>query len=66
MQEPYQPIIDDGRGIFPRDFRVKAPRGFNDAVRLDAQRQRMARAECTPSIAWELRSRRGASAARFC
>ena len=24
MHEAYQPVIDDGRGIFPEDFRVKA------------------------------------------
>ena len=45
MHEAYQPIIDDGRGIFPKDFRVKAPLGFNDAVRAAAQRQHMTRAE---------------------
>ena len=33
MHEAYQPAIEDGRGIFPEDFRVKAPKGFNDAVR---------------------------------
>ena len=32
MLEAYQPVIDDGRGIFPEDFRVKAPLGFNEAV----------------------------------
>ena len=26
MHEAYQPIIDDGRGRFPEDLRVKAPR----------------------------------------
>ena len=45
MHEAYQPIIEDGRGIFPEDFRVKAPRGFNAAVRAAAQRQHMTRAE---------------------
>jgi hypothetical protein len=34
--EAYQPSIQDGRGIFPEDFRIKAPRGFNDAVRAAA------------------------------
>jgi hypothetical protein len=26
MHEAYQPVIDDGRGRFPEDLRVKAPR----------------------------------------
>jgi hypothetical protein len=43
--EVYRPVIEDGRGIFPEDFRVKAPLGFNDAVRAAAQRQHMTRAE---------------------
>jgi hypothetical protein len=30
---PYQPIIDDGRGRFPEDLRVKAPRGGRAAIR---------------------------------
>ena len=25
--EAHRPIIEDGRGIFPEDFRVKAPLG---------------------------------------
>jgi hypothetical protein len=45
MHEAYQPAIDDGRGIFPEDFRVKAPKGFNDAVRAAARLQHMTRAE---------------------
>ena len=28
MHEAYQPAMDDGRGIFPEDFCVKAPLGF--------------------------------------
>ena len=32
QHEAYRPLIEDGRGIFPEDFRVKAPKGFNDAV----------------------------------
>ena len=43
--EAYQPSIQDGRGIFPEDFRIKAPRGFNDAVRAAAQGLHMTRAE---------------------
>lgn len=27
MHEAHQPVIDDGRGRFPEDLRVKAPRG---------------------------------------
>lgn len=45
MHDAYQPVMQDGRGIFPEDFRVKAPRGFNEAVRAAAQRQHMTRAE---------------------
>jgi hypothetical protein len=45
QHEAYRPPIEDGRGIFPEDFRVKAPRGFNDAVRAAAQLQHMTRAE---------------------
>ena len=45
QHDAYCPLIEDGRGIFPEDFRVKAPRGFNDAVRAAAQRQHMTRAE---------------------
>ena len=41
--DAYRPIIEDGRGIFPEDFRVKAPLGFNAAVRAAAQRQHMTR-----------------------
>jgi hypothetical protein len=45
MIEAYQPVIDDGRGIFPEDFWVKAPLGFNEAVRAAARQQHMTRAE---------------------
>jgi hypothetical protein len=45
IHEAYRPSIEDGRGIFPEDFRVKAPRGFNDAVRVAARLQHMTRAE---------------------
>ena len=41
----YRPAIEDGRGIFPEDFRLKAPRGFNEAVRIAARRQHTSRAE---------------------
>ena len=45
QHEAYRPPIEDGRGIFPEDFRVKAPRGFNDAVRAAARLQHMTCAE---------------------
>ena len=45
QHEAYRPLIEDGRGIFPEDFRVKAPRGFNEAVRAAARRQHTTRAE---------------------
>ena len=25
----YRPLVEDGWGLFPEDFRVKAPKGFN-------------------------------------
>ena len=39
MQEAYQPIIDDGRGRFPEDLRVKAPRGAKAAIAAAAERR---------------------------
>lgn len=35
--EAYRPVIDDGRGIFPEDVRVKAPRGARQAIAEAAQ-----------------------------
>jgi hypothetical protein len=32
LHEAYQPIIQDGRGRFPEDLRVKAPRGSRAAI----------------------------------
>ena len=32
MHDAYRPIIDDGRGRFPEDLRVKAPRGARAAI----------------------------------
>jgi hypothetical protein len=43
--DSYKPVIEDGRGIFPEDFRIKAPLGLNEAVRAAAQCQHMTRAE---------------------
>ena len=37
MHEAYQPVIDDGRGRFPEDLRVKAPRGASAAIAAAAQ-----------------------------
>src|SRR4029079_2107581 len=37
MHEAYQPVIDDGRGRFPEDLRVKAPRGARAAIAAAAQ-----------------------------
>jgi len=32
QHEAYRPVIEDGRGIFPEDLRVKAPRGSREAI----------------------------------
>jgi hypothetical protein len=37
MHEAYQPIIDDGRGRFPEDLRIEAPRGARAAVAAAAE-----------------------------
>lgn len=37
MHEAYQPVIDDGRGRFPEDLRVKAPRGARAAIAAAAE-----------------------------
>ena len=37
MHEAYRPIVDDGRGRFPEDLRVKAPRGARAAIAAAAQ-----------------------------
>jgi hypothetical protein len=37
MHEAYQPIINDGRGRFPEDLRVKAPRGARAAIAAAAE-----------------------------
>jgi uncharacterized protein (DUF1778 family) len=37
MHEAYQPVIDDGRGRFPEDLRVKVPRGARAAIAAAAQ-----------------------------
>jgi hypothetical protein len=37
MHEAYQPLMDDGRGRFPEDLRVKAPRGVRAAIAVTAE-----------------------------
>ena len=37
MHEAYRPVVDDGRGRFPEDLRVKAPRGARAAIAAAAQ-----------------------------
>lgn len=37
MHGAYEPIIDDGRGRFPEDLRVKAPRGARAAIAAAAE-----------------------------
>jgi hypothetical protein len=45
MHEAYQPVIEDGRGIFPEDLRVKAPRGALAAIAAAAQLKHTSRSE---------------------
>jgi hypothetical protein len=45
VHEAYQPIIDDGRGIFPEDVRVKAPRGSRKATAKAAELRNTTKAE---------------------
>ena len=45
MHEAYRPIIDDGRGRFPEDLRVKAPRGAGAAIAAAAQIKHTSNAE---------------------
>ncbi len=34
----YEPIVADGRGRFPEDLRVKAPRGAGNAIEIAASK----------------------------
>jgi hypothetical protein len=34
MHEAYEPVMDDGRGRFPEDLRVKTPRGARSRLEL--------------------------------
>ena len=43
--EAYRPVIEDGRGIFPEDLRVKAPRGSRQAIAAAAQRKNTTQSE---------------------
>ncbi len=43
--EAYQPIIEDGRGRFPEDVRVKAPRGMGRAIAKAAELDHTTQAE---------------------
>ena len=45
MHEAYQPVIDDGRGRFPEDLRVKAPRGAKAAIAAAAERRHTSHSE---------------------
>ena len=45
MHEAYQPVIEDGRGRFPEDLRVKAPRGARAAIAAAAQIKNTTNAE---------------------
>jgi hypothetical protein len=43
--EAYRPIIEDGRGVFPEDVRVKAPRGSRKAIAKAAEQRNTTQAE---------------------
>ena len=43
--EAYRPVIEDGRGSFPEDLRVKAPRGSREAIAAAAQRNHTTKSE---------------------
>ena len=45
MNEAYLPVIDDGRGRFPEDLRVKAPRGARAAIAAAARIKSTTQAE---------------------
>jgi hypothetical protein len=45
QHEAYRPVIEDGRGIFPEDLRVKAPRGSRQAISAAAQRKHTTKSE---------------------
>jgi len=43
--EAYRPVVEDGRGIFAEDLRVKAPRGSREAIAAAAQRKHTTKSE---------------------
>jgi hypothetical protein len=45
QHEAYRPVIEDGRGIFPEDVRVKAPRGARKAIAKAAEQRNTTQAE---------------------
>ena len=45
VHEAYRPVIEDGRGIFPEDVRVKAPRGSRKAIAEAAELRNTTQAE---------------------
>jgi hypothetical protein len=56
MHEAYQPIIDDGRGRFPEDLRLKAPSGARAAIAAAAELKNTSHSEYVPSISTRLRT----------
>ena len=45
MHEAYQPVIEDGRGVFPEEVRVKAARGSRKAIAAAAELQNTTQSE---------------------
>jgi hypothetical protein len=45
QHEAYRTVIEDGRGIFPEDLRIKAPRGSRQAIAAAAQRKHTTKSE---------------------
>jgi hypothetical protein len=45
MHEAYHPVIDDGRGRFPEDLRVKVPRGARAAIAAAAEIKNISHSE---------------------
>ncbi len=47
QNEAYEPVIADGRGRFPEDLRVKAPRGAGNAIEMAASKCNTTKSEWT-------------------
>jgi hypothetical protein len=45
QHEAYRPVIEDGRGIFPENLRLKAPRGLREAIAAAAERNNTTQSE---------------------